>query len=82
MGLFGKKKNNMQKEVLINYANLFSTMDKGQQLFNQLKIRCHPDRFVGTDKYDSAEELFKQVQAHSTDYEALLSLKERIEKEL
>lgn len=82
MGLFGKKKNGKKKEAPIDYASLFMSMDKGQQLFNQLKVRCHPDRFAGTNRYESAEEIFKQVQANSTDYDALMALKDRIDKEL
>jgi len=82
MGLFGKKKDNRPNEVPIDYANLFTSMDKGQHLFDQLRVRCHPDRFVGTNRYELAEEIFKQVQANSTDYDALLTLKDRIDKEL
>ena len=84
MGLFWKKKDDGTKEEgqSIDYSSLFSSMENGQQLFNQLKVRCHPDRFVGTDKQELAEELFKLVQENSTNYAKLLLLKERIEKEL
>ncbi len=77
-----KRDNKNEDEQPINYSSLFSSMEKGQQLFNQLKVRCHPDRFIGTDKLELAEELFKQVQANSTDYTKLLALKEQIDKEL
>ena len=84
MGLFKKNTSNISEatEPSINYTSLFQSMDKGRLLFNQLKVRCHPDKFVGTTKKLLAEELFKQVQANSTNYEALLALKERIDKEL
>ena len=74
----GRKKN----EQSIDYSSLFSSMENGQQLFNQLKVRCHPDRYIGTEKQALAEEIFKQVQANSTNYSKLLVLKERIDKEL
>lgn len=82
MGLFGKSKGSKKEEGTINYSSLFTSMEKGNQLFNQLKIRCHPDRFIGTDKQKLAEEIFKLVQVNSTDYARLLELKERIDNEL
>lgn len=82
MGIFGKKKWCNNKEGMINYSSLFTSMEKGQQLFNQLKIRCHPDRFIGTNKQEIAEEIFKLVLENSTDYARLQQLKKRIENEL
>ena len=84
MGLFRKRKDCVKSEEKpsINYTALFASMGKGQQLFNELKVRCHPDCFIGTDKQVLAEDLFKQVQANSTNYEKLLSLKEQIDNEL
>ena len=57
-------------------------MEKGQALFNQLKRECHPDRFLDENKKEKAEELFKLVMKHSTDYDALLGFQKRIETEL
>lgn len=72
-----------KEERDIDYSSLLQSMDKGQSLFNQLKVKCHPDRYVvGTDKQSVAEELFKLIQANSTNYEKLVELKERVEKEL
>lgn len=84
MGLFRKNASDIDEaiESSINYTSLFQSMDKGQALFNQLRVKCHPDKFVGTNKQLLAEELFKQVQANSTNYEALIALKERIDKDL
>lgn len=87
MGLFGNRKDKAKREEeqwkrSIDYSSIFSTIENGQLLFNQLKIRCHPDRYAGTDKQALAEELFKQVQANSTNYAKLLLLEERIDNEL
>jgi len=84
MELFWKRKVKPHKEEdqHVDYSSLFASMSQGQKLFNQLKVQCHPDRFVGTDKQALAEELFKQVQENSTDLEKLLALKERILTEL
>lgn len=84
MELFWKRKVKPHKEEdqHVDYSSLFASMSQGQKLFNQLKVQCHPDRFIGTDKQALAEELFKQVQENSTNYENLLKLKDRINEEL
>lgn len=69
-------------EGATNFVSLFESMEKGQALFNQLKRKCHPDLFLEEEKKVKAEELFKLVMKHSTDYEALLGLQKRIETEL
>lgn len=65
-----------------NFVSLFESMGKGQALFTQLKRKCHPDLFLEEKKKEKAEELFKLVMKHSTDYDALLILQKRIETEL
>lgn len=72
----------IQGNAPVDYKGLFVSMGQGQELFNQLKKRCHPDRFVGTEKYHIAEELFKEVQANSTNYDALMKLRARIDNDL
>ena len=79
MSIFSNKK---RESAPIDFSSLLTTMDKGQELYRKLKIRCHPDRFVGMAKEKAAEELFKLVQENSTSYESLLDLQVRIKNEL
>ena len=66
----------------VNFDSLFVSMAHGQQLFKQLQVLCHPDKYIGTNKQEKAEELFKLVMEYSTNYERLLEIQKRYEDEL
>ncbi len=77
-----KRDSAKQEGEQINFSSLFTSMENGEKLFNQLKVRCHPDRFAGTDKETIAEHLFKAVQSNRTNYSKMIELKKQIENEL
>ena len=81
---FKKKEKNVLhvKNEQVNYGPIFQSIGKGKQLFEELRKKTHPDRFIGTEKENLALEIFQLVEANSTNYEELLKLKERIQKEL
>ena len=80
--MFGNKKHRPDSDGQINYASLVSSMEKGKELFEELKRKSHPDRFIGTGKEEIATNLFQEVLSHSTDYDRLLELKLSIQEDL
>ena len=76
------KTSNENNAPNVDFSSLFISMGQGQRLFNQLKVMCHPDKFAGKEEERLAEELFKLIQENCTDYGKLLSIKERVVKEL
>lgn len=66
----------------VNMENLMNSIHNSHQLYKELSKNCHPDKFVNTDKQSLAEEIFKEISKNKRNYEKLISLKSRAEKEL
>ena len=91
MWLFGKK--NKEKQDLIekikneplDMDNLFHNLTNRKEvdnLYHELCSLSHPDRFPSdSQKQQNAMELFKDIQAHATDFDYLSKIKNRLLKE-
>ena len=66
----------------IDYSNVVSSSLLAKNLYDELKKICHPDRFLNEQDINKANELFQLVTQNKGDYNKLLSLKERIYREL
>ena len=67
------------QDTLVNIGN----MDKAIELYNELKKKCHPDRFVGDDlKTEMADKLFQEITKNKNNYKKLEELKKQAIKEL
>lgn len=84
--LFGSsEKDKMKKEILgeeIDFANVVSSSLLAKGIYDELKKVCHPDKFQKEEDINKATELFQLLVQNKGNYKFLLSLKERIYKEL
>lgn len=76
-------KQKVMKEGEIDFSNTMMSAFHAQTLYDQLKVRCHPDRFPQDEaKNKLATEIFQQVVQNKNNYRKLLELKALTEKKL
>lgn len=59
--------------------NIVYSMFNSQPLYDKLKVRCHPDRFIDTQKEDIANSLFQELQQNRYNFQKLKELQVKIE---
>ncbi len=82
-----KKTLDIKKKVMqegdIDFSNTMMSAFHAQELYDQLKVRCHPDRFPQDDEKNKlAVNLFQQVVQNKNNYRKLLELKAKAEEKL
>ena len=71
------------KEQKIDFDNIINSSFHAQSLYDELIIRCHPDRFpTDFEKNKIALELFQEITENKTDYKKLIELRELAEVKL
>ncbi len=69
------KKEAMKENV--DFDNIFNSSFNSRQLYDQLKVKCHPDRFsTDSEKETIADSLFQEITKNKTNYKKLIELKE------
>lgn len=58
--------------------NVVNSMFLCQPLYNELKAKCHPDRYIDIEQAKQAEMLFQSLQKHKYNYNEILELREQI----
>jgi len=81
------KKNSMLKENLKgkkeeDIDNVIASIFHSKDLYDTLKIKCHPDRFFDIKEIEKATELFQQITENKSNYKILKQIEERAMKEL
>ena len=66
----------------IDFGNVVSSSLLAKNLYDELKKICHPDKFLNEQDINKANELFQLVTQNKGDYNKLISIKERIYREL
>lgn len=66
----------------IDFSNVVSSSLLTKRLYDELKVKVHPDRFQDPEVVSKATELFQLIHQNKGDYEKLLILKERVHNEL
>lgn len=66
----------------IDFSNIVSSSLLAKQLYDELKVKVHPDRFQDPEVITKATDLFQLIQQSKGDYNRLILLKERAYKEL
>ncbi|MBQ2242890.1 MAG: hypothetical protein II318_01585 [Bacteroidales bacterium] len=74
-------KNKVLKQK-IDFDNVVSSSLLSKELYDELKIVCHPDRFLNKQDIDKATDLFQLINQNKEDYNALKLLKNRVYNEL
>lgn len=67
----------------VDFDNILNSSFNSTELYDTLKIKCHPDRFP-TDKNKNAiaETLFREINKNKTNIKRLLELKKEAEQKL
>ncbi len=75
--LFGRN-----QEVVIDQDtsmnNVVDSMFLCKPLYDSLKVKCHPDRFLDEQKKEQAEALFQQLQKSRYNYQELQQVEQQI----
>lgn len=81
-----QNKQTQKREILsvnnVDYDNIIQSSFKSQSLYDILKKKCHPDRFLDSEQNMIATELFAKIVENKYNYQALLSIKEDMENKL
>lgn len=83
--LADSEKDKMRNKILsekIDFGNVVSSSLLAKGIYDELKKVCHPDKFQKEEDITKATELFQLLVQNKGDYNKLLSLKERIYREL
>jgi|SRR5690554_3366094 len=75
-----KLKQDMKKGV--DMDNLMHSIVGAKELYKELSKKCHPDRFVNSDKQPNAEEIFQEITDSKRNFKKLEELKIRAIKDL
>lgn len=69
------KKDTIEQEI--DFDNIINSSFNSIALYDELKVKCHPDRFVANDKLNEvAGFLFQEITKNKTNYKRLTELKE------
>jgi len=86
-GLFRKRSvsKELRKNILIekiDLGNIMKSAFHAKPLYDELKVKYHPDRFYDEKMKAKADKLFQQITESKGNHEILLQLKEQAEREL
>ena len=75
------KKESLEEEI--DFNNIINSSFNSKQLFDELKVKCHPDRFP-TDKEKNliADKLFQEITENQNNAKRLIELKEVAKEKL
>ncbi len=74
-------KQRVLREDQIDWNNTMYVF-KAQEIYNQLKVVCHPDRFTDSQQNIIATDLFQRITKSKTNYKELLKLQEEARTKL
>jgi hypothetical protein len=75
------KKESLEQEI--DFNNIINSSFNSKQLYDELKVKCHPDLFP-TDKEKNliAENLFQEITENQNNAKRLIELKEEAKQKL
>lgn len=80
---FDEIKNDIRKEGNIDFSNTLMSAFHSHELYDKLKIQCHPDRFpLDSEKNKIAVVIFQMIVENKNNYQKLLELKNEAENKL
>lgn len=59
-------------------TNVVNSMFLCPPLYDKLKVKCHPDRFIDEKEKSIAEKLFQELQEYRYNYEKMLEIEIKI----
>lgn len=74
---------NKAKQEEVDFSNIVNSAFYSDELYNELKIKCHPDKFPNDVRANSiANEIFQEISKNKNSYHKLQILKKRAIREL
>ena len=65
------------KKSDVDFENIINSSFHVKPLYDELKVKCHPDRFPNDEiKNKIALELFQEISKNKTNYKKLIKIKE------
>jgi hypothetical protein len=77
-----KEKLKGAKSKDIDMDNLMNSINRAGNLYKELSKKCHPDRFINSEKQALAEEIFQEISKNKRNFKALQDIKIRAKNEL
>ena len=78
IAFFSKKRNKSEVETSFQMENVVNSMFLSKSVYDELKTKCHPDRYVDDQQKELAQQLFQKLQKSRYNHKQLLELKEQI----
>lgn len=73
----------VQNDEPIDFKNIMNSAFLSVDLYDKLKVKCHPDRFASDPvKQAVADNLFQRITQNRVNYKVLLELKQEAERKL
>ena len=67
----------------VDFPNIINSSFHATEIYNELKVKCHPDRFIGdVEKNATANRIFQEVTKNKMNYKRLQELKKEAEESL
>jgi len=67
----------------IDFDNIINSSFNSTKLYDELKVKCHPDRFpIDDEKNIIADKIFQEITKNKTNIKRLIELKEEAQKKL
>ena len=67
----------------VDFQNIINRSFHATEIYNELKVKCHPDRFIGdVEKNATANRIFQEVTKNKMNYKRLQELKKEAEESL
>ena len=67
----------------VDFQTIINSSFHATEIYNELKVKCHPDRFIGdVEKNATANRIFQEVTKNKMNYKRLQELKKEAEESL
>ena len=67
----------------VDFQNIINSSFHATEIYTELKVKCHPDRFIGdVEKNATANRIFQEVTKNKMNYKRLQELKKEAEESL
>ena len=76
-------KQQVREQGNVDFSNLINSAFNSKQLYDKLKVKCHPDRFPLDDEKNAiANDIFQRIKQNEHNVDELNKLKEEAEEKL
>lgn len=66
----------------VDFKNILRSSFEATSLYNKLKVKYHPDRFLNPEDKEIATDIYQEITANKHDYDKLVAIQKIAEKEL